>query len=61
VVAFTRPQLAARQGWTSHLCGTARFYIAEDGQTVFHGGDYDLSRDEAMSDFADRSDIQVSV
>ena len=59
VVAFTRPHLAkseALRGPGQGICGTARFYVTEDLNTVFHTGNYDLTRLIAIQDFIDRSD-----
>jgi hypothetical protein len=60
VVSFTQPHRAQaqREGrWPEGMgiCGTARFYVDEDLNTVFYSGMYDLSRDQAQADLLDRA------
>lgn len=62
VIAFTDPHKAMlrAQGFGPRnlgICGTARFYVREDLETVFHTGNYDLRRDDAMADLAARGEI----
>lgn len=72
VIAFTEPHKAAAwkdqaPGWRAKhgICGTARFYVNEDGETVFWSGAYDLHREEAIADLVARGcrmiDSDVSI